>query len=89
MPIRHSTSSAPQSASIAILGTLIAALSMALSTSVAAQELSEDAEESFPGKGRLKASDEAMRKLERENRRLRQENEFLKKTAVLFAKNQP
>ena len=50
------------------------------------KQLSEDGEESFPGKGRLKASDDEIRKLERENRRLRQENEFLKKTAAYFAR---
>ena len=50
------------------------------------KQLSEDGDESFPGQGRLKASDEEFRKLEQEVRRLRQENEFLKKTAGYFAR---
>ena len=46
-----------------------------------------EAGEAFPGKGRVKDSDERVRKLERENRELRQENEFLKKTAAYFARD--
>jgi len=46
-----------------------------------------EADEAFPGKGRLKASDERLRKLEKENRDLRQENAFLKKTAAYFARD--
>lgn len=50
-------------------------------------QLERDVEEAFPGKGRLKPSDDRVRELERENRRLREENEFLKKTAAYFAKD--
>ena len=42
----------------------------------------------FPGSGKLSAEDERVRKLERENRELREENEILKKAATYFAKNQ-
>ena len=42
----------------------------------------------FPGSGRLSPEDERVRKLERENRDLREENEILKKAAAYFAKNQ-
>ena len=42
----------------------------------------------FPGSGKLSAEDERLRKLERENRELREENEILKKAATYFAKNQ-
>jgi transposase len=42
----------------------------------------------FPGSGRLSDDDEKIRKLERENRNLREENEILKKAAAYFAKNQ-
>ena len=42
----------------------------------------------FPGSGRLSPEDEQLRKLERENRDLREENEILKKAAAYFAKNQ-
>lgn len=42
----------------------------------------------FPGSGKLSTEDERLRKLERENRELREENEILKKAAAYFAKNQ-
>jgi len=42
----------------------------------------------FPGSGRLSPEDEKIRKLEREVRDLREENEILKKAAAYFAKNQ-
>ena len=42
----------------------------------------------FPGSGKLSPEDEQIRKLERENRDLREENEILKKAAAYFAKNQ-
>lgn len=41
----------------------------------------------FPGSGKLSDDDEKMRKLEREIRELREENEILKKAAQYFAKN--
>jgi transposase len=50
------------------------------------QQLLADAEQAFPGKGRLKVADEELRRLERENRELRLELEFVKKTAAYFAK---
>ncbi|MHC1762671.1 MAG: transposase [Negativicutes bacterium] len=42
----------------------------------------------FPGSGKLSTEDERLRKLERENRELREENEILKKAATYFVKNQ-
>ena len=42
----------------------------------------------FPGSGKLSPEDEQVRKLEREIRELREENEILKKAAAYFAKNQ-
>jgi len=36
----------------------------------------------FPGSGKLTAEDERVRKLERENRELKEENEILKKAAA-------
>ena len=42
----------------------------------------------FPGSGRLSPDDEQVRKLERQIRELREENEILKKAAAYFAKNQ-
>lgn len=41
----------------------------------------------FPGSGKLAPEDERIRKLERENRELKEENEILKKAASYFAKN--
>jgi len=39
----------------------------------------------FPGQGKMKPLDEENRRLQREIRLLKQENEFLKKTASYFA----
>jgi transposase len=41
----------------------------------------------FPGSGKQSPEDERIRKLERENRDLKEENEILKKAATYFAKN--
>ncbi len=41
----------------------------------------------FVGSGNIKPEDEAFKKLLRENRELKEENEILKKAAVYFAKN--
>ena len=49
------------------------------------QQVEADPSESFPGNGRMKAEDEELRRLRREVVRLRQERDFLKKTAVFFA----
>ena len=42
----------------------------------------------FPGSGRLSPENDRLRKLERENRDLKEEVQILKKAAVYFAKNQ-
>jgi transposase len=42
----------------------------------------------FPGSGHLKPEDEKLRKLEKENKDLKEENEILKKAAAYFARNQ-
>lgn len=42
-------------------------------------QLRADPEHAFPGEGRLKPVDEDLRRLQRENRRLREEREILKK----------
>ncbi len=44
-------------------------------------------ESPFPGSGNLSPEDEKLKKLERELRELREENEILKKAAAYFAKN--
>ena len=51
------------------------------------REVSEDPEYAFPGKGRLKAPDEEIRKLQRENERLRRERDILKKAVAIFSKD--
>jgi transposase len=44
-----------------------------------------DGAEAFPGNGRLKASDEELRRLQRENAILRQERDILKKAVGIFS----
>ena len=51
------------------------------------REMSEDPEYTFPGKGRLKTPDDEMRKLQRENERLRRERDILKKAVAIFSKD--
>jgi transposase len=51
------------------------------------REMTEDPEYAFPGKGRLKAPDEEIRKLQRENERLRRERDILKKAVAIFSKD--
>jgi transposase len=45
----------------------------------------DDPAEAFPGKGRMKPQEAELRRLRRENLRLRQEVAFLKKAAVWLA----
>jgi len=51
------------------------------------REFKEDPEYAFPGKGRLKAPDDELRKLQRENERLRRERDILKKAVAIFSKD--
>jgi len=48
----------------------------------------EKSDTPFPGSGKLSTETERLRKLERENRELKEENEILKKATPYFAKNQ-
>jgi len=50
------------------------------------QELARDGEQAFPGKGRLKADDEYVRRLERELKLVTQERDILKKAVAIFSK---
>lgn len=50
------------------------------------QQLKDDPQTTFPGRGRLKPRDEELRRLRRENQILRQERDFLKKAAVWLAR---
>jgi transposase len=49
------------------------------------RELQQDKEQAFPGKGNLKPQDEKLRRLERENDRLRRERDILKKAVAIFS----
>lgn len=51
-----------------------------------AQLENRPAPEAFPGNGKLSAAEEEVRRLRRENEQLRQERDFLRKTAAYFAK---
>jgi transposase len=52
------------------------------------REYRENATQAFPGNGRLKASDEEMRQLRKENAELKVENAILKKVAAIFSRAQ-
>jgi len=49
-------------------------------------QFGEQGEAAFPGKGNLNSSDEELRRLRRENMRLREERDILKKAVVFFSK---
>ncbi len=51
------------------------------------RELTEDPEQSFPGIGRLKESDEEFRRLIRENKNLKEDRAILKKALAIFSKH--
>jgi transposase len=50
------------------------------------QQLTENADEAFPGKGRLKPLEEEVRRLQRELKQTRQERDFLKRATAYFAR---
>lgn len=50
------------------------------------KQLIEDGETAFPGHGKLGGTDDELRRLRRENARLREEREILKKAVVFFSK---
>lgn len=52
------------------------------------RQYQESGADSFPGSGNLRPEDAEVRRLQREIRDLREENEILKKAAAYFAKNQ-
>jgi transposase len=51
------------------------------------RELKLDGEQAFPGKGHLKAQDQEVRRLQRENERLRRERDILKKAVAIFSED--
>ena len=52
------------------------------------KQLERDGEQAFPGKGRLRADDEYIRRLERELAVVRQERDILKKALAIFTPKQ-
>ena len=51
-------------------------------------QLAEDPQNAFPGKGKLKAPDEQLRRLKRELDRVKEERDILKKALAYFAEDQ-
>lgn len=51
------------------------------------RELERDGEHAFPGKGHLKPEDDELRRLNRENERLRRERDILKKAVAIFSED--
>ena len=51
------------------------------------RELFISGEQAFPGKGHLKADDDELRRLKRENERLRRERDILKKAVAIFSED--
>jgi transposase len=49
------------------------------------RQVERDGDQAFPGHGRLKADDEQLRQLLRENQRLREERDILKKAVAIFS----
>jgi transposase len=52
------------------------------------KQFAEDPQNAFPGKGRLKAGDEQLRRLQRELERVKEERDILKKALAYFAEDQ-
>ena len=51
-------------------------------------QLADDPQNAFPGKGRLRAPDEELRRLKRELERVTEERDILKKALAYFAEDQ-
>jgi transposase len=52
------------------------------------RDFEQNAQGAFPGHGKLTAQDEEIRRLRRENAKLKAERDILKKAAAYFAKDQ-
>jgi len=51
------------------------------------RQLLKNGKDAFPGKGHLKPGDEEMRRILRENERLRRERDILKKAVAIFSED--
>ena len=93
MPARQRYDSEFKRAAVELAGTsgkTLAALEVELGISKGllkqwVRAAKRDGTEAFPGNGRLKASDEELRRLQRENAVLRQERDILKKAVAIFS----
>ena len=52
------------------------------------KQLTDDPQNAFPGKGKLMADDEELRRLKRELDRVKEERDILKKALAYFAEDQ-
>ena len=52
------------------------------------KQLTDDPQNAFPGKGRLKAADQELRQIQRELERVKEERDILKKALAYFAEDQ-
>lgn len=52
------------------------------------KQLANDPNSAFPGKGRQKAADEQLKKLQKELERIKEERDILKKAPAYFAEDQ-
>jgi transposase len=52
------------------------------------KQFTDDPDNAFPGKGKLKADDERLRQLQRELKRVKEERDILKKALAYFAEDQ-
>ena len=53
------------------------------------RQYQQDAQQAFPGHGRMKESDEQLRQLRRELARVKQERDILKKAVAIFTQTGP
>ena len=51
------------------------------------RELGKDGGQAFPGKGHLKPQDDELRRLKKENERLRRKRDILKKAVAIFSED--
>ena len=51
-------------------------------------QLADDPQNAFPGKGKFKAPDEELRRIKRELERVKEERDILKKALAYFAEDQ-
>ncbi len=50
------------------------------------RQFTSEPEQAFPGKGRVRPDEEELRRVQRENRDLREERDILKKALAIFSK---